>query len=198
MIGHGLFVWWGASAAQIAPPERNESTDTVLTRMLLTSSLGLGLVAGCSGAAWAQATLTAVASVSASATITTTQLDFAVVTAGVDKSIPPRAGLTDGSAGTATVTFNTSQVTVAIPPVMTLTGPGATMVASLSCAWGSSPRATTTTAFPCAAGQAFTSAVAPAQGFVYVGGTISAAESSGKPAGNYAGSVVITAAHAGS
>ncbi|HEY0994495.1 MAG TPA: hypothetical protein VGD77_00760 [Gemmatimonadaceae bacterium] len=164
--------------------------------MLLTSSLALGTLAGSSRAASGQATLTATAQLAASATVTTTQLDFATITPGVTKSIAPQAGLADGIAGTAAVVFNTSQVTVAVPAAMTLTGPGATMQATLACAWAAASGATSTTPFTCTTGQVFTNASAgQGQGYVYVGGSIAAAESTAKPAGTYNGAVTVTATY---
>ena len=164
--------------------------------MLLTSSLALGLLTGLSGAASGQATLTATATLAGSATVSTTQLDFATITPGVTKTIAPQAGLADGVAGTATVVFNTSQVTVAVPAAMTLTGPGATMQATLACAWAAAAGATSTTPFTCTTGQVFTNATTgQAQGHVYVGGSIVAAESTAKPSGTYTGSVVVTASY---
>lgn len=164
--------------------------------MLLTSALAYGMLAGSSGVASGQATLTATATLAASASVATTQLDFATITPGVTKTIAPQAGLPDGIAGTATVTFNTSSVTVAVPASMTLTGPGATMLATLACAWAPSSGATSTTPFTCTTGQVFTNASASlGQGYVYVGGSIVAAESTAKPAGVYNGAVTVTASY---
>jgi len=137
--------------------------------------------------------------VESSASLDATGLDFGALVPGAERVVPPAAtagAAASGTPGLIAVDFNGARMTVSIPPAITLVGPGGRMVAALSCAHADVANALSPTRFDCAQGCAFTRTTdAHGRRFVFVGGTLPSAETARKTAGQYTGSVTVTATY---
>lgn len=157
----------------------------------LIAILAFVAMPGALAAQSATGTVGAVATVQSAVTFlaATSSLDFGTITPGTAVNIAPGA---TGS-GIIGVQYNTpATITVG---TLSLTGPGSvTLPTTLSCAQASTATSTTPTSFTCGSGYVTTLAAnAASTWYIYLGGTIAAAATSTAPAGDYTGSVTLTA-----
>lgn len=122
----------------------------------------------------------------------TADLTFAAgITPGTAASVAPSAG------ALLSLSYN-QDLSVAAPAAVSITNAasGASMSVDLTCAQSAAAADPAPTAFVCATGQALTfSGTTANTRYFYVGGDITAANSTGRPAGSYTGTFNITASY---
>lgn len=157
----------------------------------LLPMLALVALPGALAAQSATGTVSAVAKVQSAVTFlgATSNLNLGTITPGTAVNIAPGAA----GSGVIGVQYNTpATITVG---TLSLAGPGgATLPVAVSCAQASTSTSTTPTTFACGTGYSTTLAVnAATTWYIYLGGSIAAGATSAAPAGDYTGSVTLTA-----
>lgn len=163
------------------------------------STLAVVLAAAIAAPAIASAQATQTQSITVNATVhsyvawtKTADLTFAAgVTPGTAATVAPASG------ALLSLSYN-QDLSVAAPASVSISNvaTGAAMTVDLTCAQSAVAADPAPTAFVCTTGQALTfSGTAANTRYFYVGGGITAANSTGRPAGSYSGTFNITASY---
>ena len=119
---------------------------------------------------------------------TQTAADFGIVTPNVAATVTP--GGTGG--GLIPISFNTN-FTVTAPATVSLLNGAASITVTSACAEDANGASATPTSFVCATGYNRAGVTTAGTHYLFVGGTIPAAQTATAPAGVYSGSLTFTA-----